>query len=353
MPIPIRNIYYLLCYAWGRFKEGEMLRPDVEDSPDLPNLIAKTLARGIRRLRRRGLERGYIVNRELTSRLRGRILFTESLKDASLFRARLHCNFDELEVDILSNQILKSTVLSLLGTHRLEATVRAELREIAYWLAPVSVITLHPSLFHRIKYHRNNQLYGFLIRVCQMIHEELLPTGTAGRFQFRKLVDSEERMGLLFEEFAHNFYQCEQTEFIVSRDRIRWVANSDEPNHLSYLPSMHTDISLRSPEKVIVVDCKYYLKTLQTWHGTSSIHSAHLYQLFAYLVNLRPRIPADVPIEGVLLYPRTEQSLNLKLFLHDYSVRVYTIDLAQDWPRIHEDLLRLLKGHSEVSEPAA
>ncbi len=290
--------------------------------------------------------------RELTSRLRGRILITESLKDASLLRGQLHCNFDELEVDILPNQILKSTVLRVLNTDGIDTSLRTDLREIASWLAPVSTVTLHASLFHTVKYHRNNRLYGFLIRVCQMIHEELLPKETMGRFQFRAFLDNEERMGALFEEFVRNFYIYEQTQFTVLRDRIRWVADSDLPNDLAYLPFMHTDISLRSSKRAMIIDCKYYLKTLQTWHGTSSIHSAHLYQLFSYMVNLRPRLPAHLPIEGVLLYPRLDQSLNLRLILHSYRVRVYTIDLAQDWQKIRRDLLHLLQDDDDVAEPA-
>src|SRR5690348_15188924 len=103
MDIPIRNVYYMLCYAWSRFREGAELDRGTERSPDLPNLLGRTLARGTARLRRRGLMHGYVLRSEVTSRLRGRILFADSLKDQSLQLARAHCEYDEWEIDVLPN----------------------------------------------------------------------------------------------------------------------------------------------------------------------------------------------------------------------------------------------------------
>ena len=66
MNIPIRNLYYLFCYAWARFPKGEMIDVGIDDCPDLPNLFARIFINGMHRLIRRGLNQGYITNDDET-----------------------------------------------------------------------------------------------------------------------------------------------------------------------------------------------------------------------------------------------------------------------------------------------
>ena len=58
--IPIANIYYLLCYAWGHVEEGDVVRLDeLQELEEVHDLLGKVLAEGTFRLIRRGLDRGY------------------------------------------------------------------------------------------------------------------------------------------------------------------------------------------------------------------------------------------------------------------------------------------------------
>ena len=50
MTIPIRNLYYLFCYAWRRFPPGGAVETGVDASPDLPNLFARLLVNDVRTL---------------------------------------------------------------------------------------------------------------------------------------------------------------------------------------------------------------------------------------------------------------------------------------------------------------
>ena len=56
MKIPIKNLYYLFCYAWARFPQGGSVEVGVEESPDLPNLFGRLLVRGVNQLLRRGMD---------------------------------------------------------------------------------------------------------------------------------------------------------------------------------------------------------------------------------------------------------------------------------------------------------
>ena len=72
---------------------------------------------------------------------------------------------------------------------------------------------------------------------------------------------------------------------------------------------METDISLRDSNRTIIIDTKYYRKTLQSYFNSETIHSQNLYQLFAYMKNLESKDEQDAHAEGMLLYPVVNKKL--------------------------------------------
>ncbi|WP_420909110.1 5-methylcytosine restriction system specificity protein McrC [Lysinibacillus fusiformis] len=52
----------------------------------------------------------YISNEENLAAVKGKILFKESVAQASLVKARLVCRFDEFSSNIQHNQILKGAI---------------------------------------------------------------------------------------------------------------------------------------------------------------------------------------------------------------------------------------------------
>ena len=59
--IPIKNIYYLLSYAWNRLEESELVDVSAEDESDLLNLLGRVLLNGTKTLLKRGIDRQYIT----------------------------------------------------------------------------------------------------------------------------------------------------------------------------------------------------------------------------------------------------------------------------------------------------
>jgi hypothetical protein len=45
-PIPIKNVYYLLLYAWDQYTPKGQIEVGAEASPDLPNLLGRVLVEG-------------------------------------------------------------------------------------------------------------------------------------------------------------------------------------------------------------------------------------------------------------------------------------------------------------------
>ena len=169
-----------------------------------------------------------------------------------------------------------------------------------------------------------------------------LPGPSAGEDRFRDLISDEKIMERVFEEFLRNFYKLKQDEFHhVKSVLLKWSAEPVGNANLDLLPEMLTDITLRSDTRTVIIDAKYYKDALQEYHGARKAHSGNLYQMLAYLRaesasgrNARP--------EGILIYPAGDSEVDESYLIDGYRVRLYTLNLNQNWSLIEGDLLDLL-----------
>jgi len=337
--IPVQNIYYLLCYAWNRLEEGAVVDVESVNSMRLVDLFAKVLAGGIHHLIRRGFDRGYLPYSEDTPTLRGKIDFTSSLKRNLLAKGHARCDFDELDYNVLHNRILKTTVSRLVLADELDGGLKKELREILRWLQDVEPVRLTSQMFRRVQLHRNNHYYAFLLNVCELLYDQMLVDERAGRSHFRDFLRDERRMARVFEDFVRNFYRLEQGVFKVESQKIAWRAECGTEEAKSLLPEMRTDVSLVGQVRKIIIDCKYYKESLQRGLYKQTVHSAHLYQLFAYVKNKEVDNGWEA-CEGMLLYPVVDRELDLSYHIQGHTFHVKTINLGQEWFKVREEMLK-------------
>jgi 5-methylcytosine-specific restriction enzyme subunit McrC len=337
--IPIQNVYYLLCYAWGQMQEGSLAEAGATGHTELADLFADVLLAGTRRVLRQGLDRGYVARSEDTARLRGRINFSASAKRALLPQAKAHCTFDELSRNVLHNQILRSTLRRLRQVERLDEDLRSGLRGLERRFRGVDLIPLSGRAFGQLQLHAGNSFYRFLMNVCRLVHQNTIATESGAR-RFQNFRRDEAQMWRLFENFVYNFYEHEQSTYRVSSPRIQWdrPAGAEKP---ARLPTMNTDIVLRSSERAIIIDTKFYRDTLGAHHEKQSYHSGNLYQLFSYLKNAAAQWRRTGRLEGILLYPTVATALDDSFVLGGHRVRVATLDLAGSWQSIRDRLLLL------------
>ena len=344
MTIPVANIYYLLCYSWDEFAPRQMSGFAAEESPDTLHLFSHLVIVGVRALHRRGLETGYIPLEEPISTVRGRILICETIQLMTMRPKKVHCVFDEMSADILSNQILKATIKRLLGEQSLSVRLRAELRETLALLAGARDIKLHARLFHQVRLHQNNRLYLFLINICQFLYESLEAQDRPGQYRFRDVDRDEKRMRKVFEKFVRNFFARRQRTFRVKKERLDWSATSADGSDLNLLPHMETDVTLRSADRTIIIECKYTESLYKNRFFEDKLRSSHLYQLCAYLRNLEGNAEPDRQADGILLYPTVGITLDQSYRLHGHWVRIKTLDLNQPWIEIERVMLSLLQS---------
>lgn len=338
--IPIENLYYLLSYAWDHFREGDEIDVSSQDCPDLSNLLAKVLASGIHRLARTGFERLYLPQREITSRLRGRIFAAESYRQLTHRRAQMECEFDELDGDTPANRILRATAHRLLRLEELTAENRHAIRTAREVLPKTTPIVLTDACFQRVQLHRNTRRYKLLLSIARLIHRSLLPDEHEGTLRFRDILRDETVMHKLFEDFVRNFARRHCVGADVRAMPIDWHGEWDEEAG-QVLPRMFTDVTIEWPSRKVILDCKFYKDALVTRNDRHRLHSSHLYQLNAYLQNKAEHAGWEA-VEGILLYPAVNHRTSVRMTLLGFRMRVVSIDLDRSWQEIHRDLHSLL-----------
>ena len=60
MSIPIRNVYFMLSYAWKHFRDAAAVPVDAIRVDAPADFLATLLARGVNHLLRRGIHREYL-----------------------------------------------------------------------------------------------------------------------------------------------------------------------------------------------------------------------------------------------------------------------------------------------------
>lgn len=341
MQIPIQNIYYLLCYAWNKLEESDIVNVNEIDSTELIDLFAKVLSNSCSRLLKQGLDRYYIEYEDVIMGIKGKFNFSATIKQNVLPLRKTACIYDEFNYDILHNQILKTTIGKLLKTKNLDSSLKDELHKIYLKFPPISETAIRKSMFNQIRLHRNNYHYDFILKVCQIINENLFIDESKGNYKFKDFTREEKAMAKLFEAFLRNFYKIE-TDFIVSSDSISWKFESENVSNLEMLPTMYTDITLQKGNQKIIIDTKYYKEAFQTRFYKQKINSNNLYQLFSYLKNQETNSELTLNCEGILLYPSIQNDFIYSFKYKNHKIRIMSINLNQDWQNIHRDLFKIL-----------
>lgn len=343
MQIPIENIYYLLCYAWNKLEEKDRVNVSVDDKTELLDLFAKILINGTKILLKRGVDKSYIDLTDEIAGVKGKVQISQTLKSNLLFKQRTICTFDTFSSNILTNRILVSTIYTLSRTKGLNKDLKKELIILQRMFSEVDLIQINNSLFKQIKLNRNNRFYGFLMNVCQIIHENILPSEEQGNYKFTDFTRDERKMNQLFEAFIRNFYRIEQKKYsIVKKENIDWQFESDLIDNYQFIPKMETDITLENNIEKIIIDAKYYRETMAINYDKEKIKSNNLYQLFSYLLNQEDNNFKTLNAKGILLYPTIVKDYNLQYKYKNHKIEIKTINLNSKWTLISNRLLEII-----------
>lgn len=342
--IPVRNIYYMLAYAFSVLIEGRYRDLSTEHFDNVGELCAAVLERGITSQIKRGLYRDYMPRTETISSVRGKIEVTESVKSQVFYRRQLVCSFDEFSIDTPMNRIIKATVNLLLRSDMSKARKKS-LKNLMLYFAEVKSVDLRHADWN-LRYDRNNQTYRMLIAVCWLIYRGLIQTQSDGTVRMMDFLD-EQRMSHLYEKFLLEYFRREHPELSVSASYIPWALDDGFDNDL---PIMKSDVTLSKEGRVLVLDAKYYAQTMQKNFNKRTLHSGNLYQIFTYVKNKEAelaRAGADRNVSGMLLYAKTDehQQPNGVYRMSGNQISVKTLDLNVPFDGIRAQLDAIVDSH--------
>ena len=361
--IPILNMYYILCYAWGMGEMRGKVNVGVERCDSIANLLVHVLLNATDDLLKRGLSQGYTVFGAEMDGIKGKINISETLNLGRYRQGRMFCNYDELSSDILVNQIIYSTLRDSLKIRGLSEQNESRLLTTLRRMPQIKRMQLSDSVFKSVRLHHNNTYYQFAINICRLLHQSMLPNESiAGKCDFMDLMDDERAMNRVFEKFLMNFYkqECREEYPDVGRSYIHFqltpfgmtfAKSTDEAYRL--LPVMETDVTLYNPrtKKKIILDAKYYKDTLVSRYGEGGkIRREHLSQILTYVMNQEnDAIPHTKNTKGILVYPTIDTELDVSYGYKDtnHVIRVSTVNLNQDWQMIEQRLKEIIKEQKQ------
>jgi len=339
--IRIKNIFHMLAYAFQTLEEEKgYAKIGSEDFEFAEDLLAAILAKGIANQLRRGLGREYILHSEQTSAPHGKMDISESVKTNSLLKKQLVCEFDVFSENAYANRILKTTAMFLIHSDKVENEQKKALKSVMRFFSTVDVLDHRDIRWSEIKYHRNNETYRMLINICYLVMEGLLPATESGS---RKMsIFKDEHLHRLFEKFVLNFYKKHYPELKVSAAYISWNVDDD---YTEFLPAMKSDITLEHKNKTLIIDTKYYGKTMQVnpLYDVPAIHSGNLYQIFSYVKNKDTGRSGNV--SGLLLYAKTDENItpDNSYSIDGNRISVKTLDLDREFVAIERQLRNIVE----------
>ncbi len=335
----IKNIYYMLSYAFVGLSQSydDAIAP--EEFENIHNLFAAILSKGIGWQLKQGLFREYKTQRETLSVVRGKIHMPDTIKNLPERKRLVTCEFDELSENNLPNQILKTAAMILLRRGDVDGTYKSELKKEMLFFSRVDEIDPMGIKWSSIPLGRNNQSYRTLLGICRLLFEGMLLTTERGEYKLASFIDAR-NMYRLYEKFILEYYRKEHPEIRANASQIPWALDEGSG---TYLPVMQSDIMLenRARDRVLIIDAKYYTRTMQTQYDASSVRSAHLYQIFTYVKNKDAEFgPAPHTVSGMLLYAKTDEALlpDEEYRMSGNRIAVRTLDLNTDFSLIAKQL---------------
>lgn len=340
----IKNIYYMLSYAFTALDQGGYEDIEKESFDHIHNLFAAILAKGIGRQLKQGLYREYIRRTEAIPVVRGKINMPGAIQNRLARKRVLTCEYDELSENNLLNQILKTTVMLLLRRADVEQKYKDDLKKAMLFFSNVDTVDPATVRWSAIRFQRNNNTYCMLISLCQLIIEGMLLTEETGDYRLASFIDPQ-RMNRLYEKFILEYYTKECPQVKATASQIPWAVDD---GIRTMLPVMQSDIMLTRGSNVLIIDAKYYTRTTQSVFDAHTLHSGNLYQIFTYVKNKDTEF-GNKPhkVSGMLLYAATDEAIqpDNTYQMSGNQIGVKTLDLNREFPEIAAQLNAIVATH--------
>ena len=321
----------MLAYAFRVLSEQGYANISTEQFENTANLLSAILDKGVTQLIKRGVRNDYIPTIESTGSPVGKINIAESIKSQYEVTHRLVCEHEEFVSDILLNQIIKAAIKVAISSEEVDSAIKKNLRRNLFHFHSISDINPKSIKWSQIRYDRNNASYKMLVNICYLLITGLLQSEDKGSMRLANIID-DQKMHRLYERFILEYYKRHYPMFHVSAAKILW---NTQDEGVVFLPTMKSDVTIKYQDLTLVVDAKYYSKTMQIGQfGNATMNSGNIYQIFTYVKNMD--VENSGKVSGVLLYAKTDEAVvpDQEVTLAGNKFIMTTLDLNQPFENI-------------------
>lgn len=352
-PIPIKNLFYMLCYAWNVLAIQNDIKVGSDDFDDAYNLLGRIYSYGLGKLIRLGFHRSYIEKTEELPTVRGKIEIQQTVGSSAIQKKHLVCSYDEYSKDDVFNRILKYTAVALIKNPAISIATKKALKKQLVYFSDVGETAPTPQVRRGLIFNRNNMTYKMLINVAVMLYDNTIVNDEDGANVFKDFF-RDGQMEKVYEMFILNFYaiNLDQKQYHVHAPKITWVMEENAEERFGDLVDVvdnpadrRTDIVIenRVTNKQLILDAKYYTETLVHGYYDSTIEryrTRHIEQVRGYVTDSQ----FEGKKIGALVYPTVKDDFPRPRLapLQDAMVVFKTLNLNQEWRLIEADMLRFV-----------
>lgn len=354
-PIPVKNLFYMLCYAWNVLSIKDTINVDSEQFTDSYNLLGRIFSYGAGKLIRQGFLRSYEIKEDELSVLKGKVLISETINRSSFVKKRIHCEFDEFTANNLFNQIIKYTLAHLLKNPCIDSNTKNNIKKQIIYFVNIEETSPNSVNLQKLKFNRNNFIYKLLISIASMLYNNTMVNKENGKIAFKDFY-REEQMQKVYELFLLNFYalHLDKNTYHVHAPKINWSIDEDAVDLWkdnfdveTKITDRRTDIVVENKKEKIqfIIDAKYYREALVSSYQdetTKTYRVGHINQVRGYILDSTFKGKKY----GALIYPTVYDNKLEKgtlLPIQDAYIVMKTLNLNQDWQKIEADLLDFIK----------
>lgn len=339
----IKNVYYMLAYAFQELRRDNYKEIEGEDFDNIYQLFAEILAKGISHQLKQGLHKSYVAKNDDLPTLKGKLDINGTIQNRIQRRMVMSCTYDDLSENNAFNQIVKTTAELLINERTVKSRQRQVLRKLMLFFANVDTVDVTRIKWSRLRFDRNSRTYQMLLNICYFVIMDLLMTTETGNHKMFGF--SDENMSRLFEKFVLEYYIRWHSELKPKAKKIDW--NIDyEASDTTLLPDMKTDILLQGARRTLIIDTKYYGNNLQQQFDKWTINSPNIYQIHSYVMNYDKNHTGKV--DGMLLYAKTDADIQPdgKVVTNDGNILKFRVlDLNKDFDNIKSQLETIAKDY--------
>jgi 5-methylcytosine-specific restriction enzyme subunit McrC len=356
--IPVRNLWFLLMYAYDFAHFGEKHAVEIGEDAGLPELIARLLISVVERRIKRNLTRAYEPRRASLTRVRGRIDIPQTVMRDELRRGRIACRFEAPTVDSSRNRLVRYALTHLAGIVRIQ-DLAFRCRSLALELERLGVSYRRPTRaeLSREQIGRHDADDRVMIAVAVLALDPHLPTEADGDSHLTRLERDERLLRRIFEKAVTGFYMHELNggDWTVSpQKRLDWPADAPTSGLMALLPVMRADIVIdhRPSMRRLVIDTKFTRILKRNQFGAERFSSAYVYQMFAYLRSQsggEDRLADGAA--GMLLHPAVGRDVQESVTIQGHRLHFATVDLSREPQEIRRRLLELVRLGDSLGEP--